>query len=66
MQGFVAVLEERIESNQNEYDIKFRDIKRPAQINLRIPDEIYDYITGKNKKIKIVGPLYFGVRAEFK
>ena len=66
MQGFVAVLEERIKSNQTGYDIKFRDIKRPAQINLRIPDEIYDYITGKNKKIKIVGPLYFGVRAEFK
>jgi len=65
MQGFVAVLEERIEGNQKEYDIKFRDIRRPAQINLRIPNEIYKYITGKNKKIKIVGPLFFGVKAEF-
>ena len=64
MEGSVADLEGAIKNKRPEFNVQYKLIKRPAQINLLIPEKIHDYIIGCHKKIKIGGPLFFGVKAE--
>jgi hypothetical protein len=35
-------------------------------VYLHIPDEVYDFINAHEKAIKVGGPLFFGLRAEWK
>ena len=59
--GFVAEFEQMIEEGKDEHDLKLKMVKRPQEINLEIPEHIYQYITSRNKKINISGPLFFGI-----
>jgi O-phosphoseryl-tRNA(Cys) synthetase len=45
-------------------DKRIKMAKRPSEINLLIPDHIYNYITSNNKRVLVGGPLFFGLRAE--
>ncbi len=64
MEGSVADLEVAVKNGTLKFDIQYKLIKRPAQINLHIPEKVHDYIVGCHKKIRIGGPLFFGVKAE--
>lgn len=64
MEGAVADLEAAVKNSEPKFDVQYKLIKRPAQINLHIPEKVHDYITGGYKKIRIGGPLFFGVKAE--
>ncbi len=64
MEGSVANLEVAVRESKTEFNVQYKLIKRPAQINLHIPEKVHDYITGCYKKIRIGGPLFFGVKAE--
>lgn len=44
---------------------RWKIAKHPAQVNLGIPDAAYDFIQRLHKTIKVGGPLFFGVRAEW-
>ncbi|MDI6793791.1 MAG: O-phosphoserine--tRNA ligase [bacterium] len=45
-----------------ELDLKFKLIKRPGEINIYIPDNVYNYIMSKNQKILIGGPVFAGIK----
>jgi O-phosphoseryl-tRNA synthetase len=62
--GFVARLEKAIEEGKNTLDERCKMAKRPADINLFIPNFVNRYITDNNKKIVVGGPLFFGLKAE--
>lgn len=62
--GFVARLEEAVKSGINTIEERYKMAKRPADINLFIPDFVNRYITDNNKKIEVGGPLFFGLKAE--
>ncbi|MDI6703503.1 MAG: O-phosphoserine--tRNA ligase [bacterium] len=61
---FVSELEINIKKGERSCDLRFKMIKGPREINLKIPDRIYQYISSHNKKILIGGPLFFGIKAE--
>ncbi|MEW6095688.1 MAG: O-phosphoserine--tRNA ligase [bacterium] len=64
--GFVSRLEKAIKDGKNTIDERYKMAKRPADINLFIPDFVNRYITDNNKKIEVGGPLFFGLKAEIK
>lgn len=67
IKGFAADIEKNIAAGNFEtLEEKWKMAKRPFQVNLHIPDEAYDYIQGLHKNIKIGGPLFFGLRAEWR
>jgi O-phosphoseryl-tRNA synthetase len=61
---FVAELEEGIARGDGCINLKFKRANRPKEVNLKIPDHIYRYITEHQKKIQVGGPLFFGIKAE--
>lgn len=62
--GFAAKLEEHLESGaKGALEEVWKMAKRPQQINLGIPEVVYDFITGRRKTIMVGGPLFFGLRA---
>ncbi|MEW6200798.1 MAG: O-phosphoserine--tRNA ligase, partial [bacterium] len=64
--GFAAEVEELSGKDAAEpHEERWKIAKRPNQVNLHIPDAIYDYITGHRKNIKVGGPLFFGLRADW-
>lgn len=63
--GFAARVEEMLEQESpGPLEERWKIAKRPNQINLHIPDVVYDYVMGLQKNIRVGGPLFFGLRAE--
>jgi O-phosphoseryl-tRNA synthetase len=62
--GFLTELESYIKDGRCCLDKRIKMAKRPSEINLLIPDHIYNYITSNNKRVLVGGPLFFGLRAE--
>jgi len=64
--GFATAAERAIrEGAAGPLEERLKIAKRPFQINLHIPDEAYDYIQRLQHAIKVGGPLFFGLRAEW-
>ncbi len=64
--GFISELEEKIKTHSAGFifdGIQFKIVKLPSEINLHIPAYVYRYITGRQKRILVGGPLFFGLRA---
>ncbi|AKB26642.1 O-phosphoseryl-tRNA(Cys) synthetase [Methanosarcina sp. MTP4] len=58
-------IEEAAMSGAEEHITRVRIVKVPSEVNLRIGPMAQRYITGKNKKIDIRGPIFTTVKAEF-
>ena len=58
-------IEEAAISRASEHTSRVRIVKVPSEINLKIGHMAQRYITGKNKKIDIRGPIFTSVKAEF-
>ncbi|HOX28294.1 MAG TPA: O-phosphoserine--tRNA ligase, partial [bacterium] len=65
--GFVSQLEAHIASEgESPLEERWKITKRAQQINLKIPDAAYDFIQRTHKTIRVGGPLFFGMKAEWK
>ncbi|MDI6785214.1 MAG: O-phosphoserine--tRNA ligase [bacterium] len=61
---FTHDLELALNNEKKNIDLKFKMIKRPSEVNLYVPTYVNNYITSKNKKILIGGPLFFGLKVD--
>ncbi|MDK2892178.1 O-phosphoserine--tRNA ligase [Methanohalophilus sp.] len=59
-------IEVAIEKGLSETETRARIIKTPAEINISLSPLAQRFITGKNKKIDIRGPVFTTIRAEIK
>ena len=64
MKQAVADLESSIERHELAFDMKVRALKKPSHINIHVPHNIEEYIEQRQKPIKVVGPVFAGVKAE--
>ncbi|HAW49401.1 TPA: O-phosphoserine--tRNA ligase [bacterium] len=62
--GFISELEDAINKGEKSLDKKIKIAQRPSDVNLFIPQSVYEFITGENKRIVVGGPLFFGLNAE--
>lgn len=44
-------------------ETQWKITKKPHQISILVPDEVYDFINARKKSIRLGGPLFFGLRA---
>lgn len=58
-------IEEAAMSGAKEHIIRVRIVKVPSEVNVKIGPTAQRYITGKNKKIDLRGPVFTSVKAEF-
>jgi O-phosphoseryl-tRNA synthetase len=58
-----AKIEEAVQSGQGKINLRVRMAKHPSNINIKIAESSRKYITGRNKKIEVTGPVFIGVRA---
>jgi len=64
--GFASRVEKAaLEGNKEQVEERWKIAKRPFQVNLDIPDEVYDYIQRLHRSIRVGGPLFFGLRSEW-
>ena len=56
-------VEEMIEKNERELNIRIRMAKKSSDVNIGIQAPIRRFITSNSKKIDIRGPIFFGVSA---
>lgn len=56
-------IEEMIEKNEREINIRIRMAKKSSDVNIGIKTPIRRFITSNSKKIDIRGPVFFGVTA---
>lgn len=61
---FLHRLEQAISIGVEEVDLRIKIVKHPSDINIKIPPNIYHYVTSKNLKIDIRGPVFVGIRAK--
>jgi O-phosphoseryl-tRNA synthetase len=65
--GFAAAAEKAMRTDkQGSLEQRWKIVKRPQQVNLHIPEAAYDFIQRLHKNIRIGGPLFFGLKAEWK
>lgn len=64
MKRAVADLESAIERHEGTFDMRVRAMKKPSHINIHVPKNIEEYIEMRKKPIKVVGPVFAGVKAE--
>ncbi|MEM2510888.1 MAG: O-phosphoserine--tRNA ligase [Candidatus Methanomethylicia archaeon] len=60
---FLYQLEQAILIGAEEVNLRIKMVKQPSDINIRIPQNIYHYITSRNLKIDIKGPAFIGIYA---
>ena len=60
---FLYQLEQAIFIGAEEVNLRIKMVKQPSDINIKIPPNIYHYITSKNLKIDIRGPVFIGIHA---
>ncbi|MEW5945256.1 MAG: O-phosphoserine--tRNA ligase [bacterium] len=66
VKGFAAEVERRMAAGEKgPYEERWKIAKRPNQINLAIPSVVYDYIEGRRRNIRVGGPLFFGLKADW-
>ena len=46
-------------------DLRVRVAKQPSDVNVRVEAAAVNYITGRQKRIAVKGPVFLGIRAEF-
>jgi len=68
IEGFMAEAERRVTASTGpgRYEEQWKITKRPQHINLEISPEALDFIQRGQKTVKIGGPLFFGLRIEWK
>lgn len=70
MDAFAALaarrIEEAAEKGEREVTVRVRNVKSPADINIRIEDAAQRYITSRNRKIDIRGPVFTTVSARLR
>ncbi|NVM02469.1 MAG: O-phosphoserine--tRNA ligase [Candidatus Helarchaeota archaeon] len=54
-------IEELINSEKNEIKLRYRISKLASDININIPQDVRYFITSKNKKIDLRGPIFIGI-----
>jgi len=68
MNAFASIaarrIEEAVERGEKEITIKVKNVKSPADINIKIEDVGVRYITSSNKRIDIRGPFFTTVTAQ--
>ncbi len=60
---FLYQLEQAILIGAEEVNLRIKMVKQPSDINIRIPSNIYHYITSRNLRIDIRGPAFIGMYA---
>ena len=60
---FLYQLEQAILIGAEEVNLRIKIVKQPSDINIKIPQNIHHYITSKNLKIDIRGPVFIGIHA---
>jgi O-phosphoseryl-tRNA synthetase len=64
--GFAADVEAAVrDGKQAPLEERWKIAKRPQQINVKIPDAAYDFIQKRHNHIRVGGPLFFGLKAEW-
>jgi len=64
--GFAADVESAVrDGKQAPLEERWKIAKRPQQINVKIPDAAYDFIQKRHNHIRVGGPLFFGLKAEW-
>ncbi|MBI5207246.1 MAG: O-phosphoserine--tRNA ligase [Candidatus Firestonebacteria bacterium] len=53
-----------IETKMESFNIEYKMIKRPAEINIKIPDTVNRFIKNNKSRIEVKGPLFFGFRVK--
>jgi O-phosphoseryl-tRNA synthetase len=61
---FLYQLEQAILIGTEKVNLRIKMVKQPSDINIKIPQNIYYYITSKNLKIDIRGPAFIGIHAK--
>ena len=64
MQGPAAALEEMAERADSSFDVTYRFVRRPTDVDLFVPETAVRHITGSRRKMGIVGPVFAGVKAK--
>jgi len=59
-----AKIEKAVKLGEKDVNVRITMVKHPSDINIKISDPARLYITSREKKIKIEGPVFIGVRAE--
>ena len=57
-------IEEATKRGEEQVNIRIRMAKNPSDVNIRIEPQARRYITGKQKEIRISGPVFIGIRAK--
>lgn len=60
----VAKLEEAIRAGEKKVNVRIRVVKTPSDVNIKISDVAQRYITSKEKKIDVRGPVFIGIKAK--
>lgn len=60
-----AKIEKAVKLEEKNVNVRITMVKHPSDINIKISHPARLYITSKKKRIKIDGPVFIGVRAEF-
>jgi len=61
---FLYQLEQAILIGTEKVNLRIKMVKQPSDINIKIPQNIYYYITSKNLKIDVRGPAFIGIHAK--
>ncbi len=59
-----AKIEEAVEEGRGTVDVRVKMAKAPGDVNIVVDERARRYITGRNKRIEVTGPVFIGVRAE--
>jgi O-phosphoseryl-tRNA synthetase len=63
----VATLERKINTGEiGEVNVRVRITKHPSDVNIKVETAALNYITSKNKRIVIKGPVFVGINAKIK
>ncbi|HDI46637.1 MAG TPA: O-phosphoserine--tRNA ligase [Candidatus Methanomethylia archaeon] len=59
-----ALIEDAALKGEPQVDLRVRIAKRPSDVNIRIAEIAERYVTGRNRRIDVRGPVFIGVRAK--
>lgn len=59
-----AKIEEAVEKGRRTADVRVKMAKAPGDLNIGVDERARRFITGRNKRIEVTGPVFIGVRAK--
>lgn len=63
---FASMVEKNIKEGKDEIILRTKTAKLPSDVNIKIKPSAEQYITSKNKKITVKGPIFIGFKAKIK